>query len=261
MIRNLFNFILFCFYFNAYANENITIARSEIDYIPNEYHENGKLTGFHIELINTVCKNLDWNCNFENYPWGRAQEQVKKGKCDAISYISINDERESYAYFDKNSILSETTYAFFITKNKLEKFRFSGDIPKLAKKYNSLGLIKNYHYKDEIIKAPFQFEWSANEEASAIKLVNGRMNLFFGEVTSFHQNLKRLGYSKDIIQLKPEIYKIPVYLAFAKKLDFSKADQEKALLKSQAFAKGMQMFKRTEQYQILLNKYSNIFAN
>ena len=122
-------------------------------------------------------------------------------------------------------------------------------------------LVINYHYKDEIIKAPFQFEWSANEEASAIKLVNGRMNLFFGEVTSFHQNLKRLGYSKDIIQLKPEIYKIPVYLAFAKKLDFSKADQEKALLKSQAFAKGMQMFKRTEQYQILLNKYSNIFAN
>ena len=58
----------------------------------------GKLTGFHIELIEAVAKQTDIDVRFESVPWKRAQQMIKNGQGDAISYISKNNERSIIQY-------------------------------------------------------------------------------------------------------------------------------------------------------------------
>lgn len=65
------------------------------DYPPFEYLEQGKLTGFDIELALALSKELGKEAHFENMPFGSllAALQSKQGQV-AISTLTVTDERK-----------------------------------------------------------------------------------------------------------------------------------------------------------------------
>lgn len=72
------------------------------DYPPFEYLEQGKLTGFDIELAEALSKELGKETHFENMPFGSllAALQSKQGQV-AISTLTVTDERkQSFDFSD-----------------------------------------------------------------------------------------------------------------------------------------------------------------
>jgi polar amino acid transport system substrate-binding protein len=93
----------------------LTILRRNEDYPPDEMHIDGKLTGFHIELIQNAAKSIPLTVKFESVPWKRAIQMLKFGKADALSYVSRNSSRENYAIFIDHNILTESYYHFIMS--------------------------------------------------------------------------------------------------------------------------------------------------
>ncbi|MDP2714169.1 ABC transporter substrate-binding protein [Rheinheimera sp.] len=55
--------------------------------------------GFNAELFHLLAKNSGCEANYIEVPWGRALQLLASGELDAMSNMSHNPERDSYAYF------------------------------------------------------------------------------------------------------------------------------------------------------------------
>ncbi len=249
-------FITMLFSEFAFANTPLIIVRGDADYEPNEFTKNGKLVGLHIDTVDAVMKKLNWSYKFESYPWGRALNLIQKGEADAITYIESNPERESYAYFEPESIISEGHFSFWILNENKDKFRFSGDINSFVKNISNLGLISHYNYTDNIMKSSVYKEWNKNESIAAKKLKSKRLDVYYGEFQVFNGVVKELNLQNDLIELQPPVMNVKNYIAFSKK--GTKTEEEKQLAKkrSLAFEKALAIFKKSDEYKIILKKYN-----
>lgn len=256
MLNKFIFFILFSMFQYSFANNPIIIVRPEGNYKPNEFTINGKLVGLHIDTVAAVFKKLNWVYKFESYPWGRCLNLIHKGEADAITYIETNPERESYVYFDSNSVISEGYFSFWTLKENKEKFKFDGDINTFAKKISSLGLITNYNYEDAILKAPVFKEWNKNETIAAKKLQSKRLDVFYGQFQDFIGVLKELKLQNEIIEIQPPVMSVKNYIAFSKKITKSEEEKQLALKRSQEFAKAIAQFKKSDEYKAILKKYN-----
>ncbi len=236
-------------------SESLFIVRGDGEYPPNEFTENSKIKGVHVELIQAVLKKLKWTYKYESYPWSRAQIMAEKGDVDAISYISQNPERNKYLWFE-NSLLSESNFYFWILAKNKDKIFYDGDINKFAKSISSLGLIKGFYYQDIIIKSPFNLEYSNNENTTLQKMLKERMPVYFGEFYTFDILLKKEKQRNNFINLKPSIYVARNYIAFSKKRNKSKEEQELAHNRAISFSKELNNFKKTQEYNLILKKYN-----
>ncbi len=240
----------------AFANAPLIIVRGDADYKPNEFTKNGKLIGLHIDTVEAVMKKLNWAYKFESYPWGRALNLIQKGEADAITYIETNSERENYAYFEPESIISEGHFAFWVLKENKDKFAFDGDISSFTKKISSLGLISHYNYSDAIAKSSVFKEWNKNESTAAKKLQSKRLDAYFGEFQVFNGVLTELGIQNAIVELQPAVFKVKNYIAFSKKIGRSEEEKQLAKKRSLEFEKEIALFKKTDEYKIILKKYN-----
>lgn len=88
------------------ASQPVVILRGDGHYPPDEMLVNGELSGFHIEVIRAVARQLALEIRFESVPWARAQYMLKNGQGDALSFLAHNKERAQYAVFLPGNILS-----------------------------------------------------------------------------------------------------------------------------------------------------------
>lgn len=250
-------FSLCCFYaFSLFlhAQETITIARGEGNYFPFEYVENGKLTGLHVDLIQAVADKLGWTVKFESLPWARGLFDFKQGKYDAMSYISRTEEREAYAHFLKDNIISSTQTYPIVLAHRRNEIAFDGTLTSLNPYIIAVGA--DYRYGLPFDEASFltKYEIPTPSQEILTKLLRlERVDVIIGST----RNLLQV-YSKDEVNEIFHIFEQPVasnnnYLAFSKngnRLDIARK-----------FATALNHYRSSQAYNELLQNYKNIENN
>ncbi|MGA2152686.1 MAG: transporter substrate-binding domain-containing protein, partial [Geobacteraceae bacterium] len=60
---------------------------------PYEFIENGKPTGFNIELIRAVSETLGFDVEFRLGPWSKVRQELEQGKIDALAGMYYSPQR------------------------------------------------------------------------------------------------------------------------------------------------------------------------
>lgn len=88
------------------STKEITFATTGVSF-PGSYKENGKLTGFDVEVARAAAKKLGYKAKFVTTSFDGLFGQLTSGKADAVaSSIAITSERKQSYYFS-------SPYAFF----------------------------------------------------------------------------------------------------------------------------------------------------
>jgi polar amino acid transport system substrate-binding protein len=207
---------------------------------------NGKLTGFHIELIRGAAKILNTPVEFKTESWSRALQLVKDGDVDAISYAIKSTERNKYLHYLEDNALSEDELCFMgLASNKSQFAVYDGTLESIS--HFKISIVQNFTYSDEFDNNPsLNKQFAEDSEQILAWLFNKHTDLIVIERNVFTQVYGNL--QSNLVILTPPFLKSTNYLAFSKE-----HDKEGKLAKR--FAEAMATFKRKPEYQKLLEKY------
>ncbi|MEH6447426.1 MAG: transporter substrate-binding domain-containing protein [Oleispira sp.] len=224
----------------------LTILRGNEDYPPDEMHIDGKLTGFHIELIQNAAKSIPLTVKFESVPWKRAIQMLKFGKADALSYVSRNSSRENYAIFLNDNILTESHYHFIINSQRKEKISYQGKLKDLSP--YRIGVQRGYAYTEEFNQASFIHKTIFNSVIQMTSLIrSNRIDLAILTKAEYIAQKDDIIFNQIEI-LSPAAFSNISYLAFSKIKNINKT--------AELFAKAMKDYKASDNYKTLKNKYN-----
>lgn len=235
--------LVLCLAFTAHGGQKLTIVRGQ-DFPP--YHfldQQGKETGFLIEIITQVGKALDLEINFEQYPWSRCLHLVKTGQADAMMNLFKTRERAEFMYFLDN-ILAHEVNRFF--KLKSSPVSFTGDLASLGD--IRIGSIRNYSYGkvfDETIG--LNILRLETEKALILNLASQRCDIILGNEIVLQTLADQMETDKKIIPTGPGITNDPLYIGF------SKARKHKDLAAD--FSRELNLFKTTPAHKKILRSY------
>ncbi|HYD78655.1 MAG TPA: transporter substrate-binding domain-containing protein [Paucimonas sp.] len=129
---------------------SLSIAMEEADNRPFEYVDaQGRLTGFHVELVRAVAAELGWEVQFQRYAWKRAQALLEAGQVDAVTYIGKTPERERYAWFLPENMLHVMRVGLYVRKERAAEIRYRPPLSDMMKRWR-FGAALGYEYNDEI---------------------------------------------------------------------------------------------------------------
>jgi len=229
---------------NSFANQEIVIVRGQ-NFPPYHYiDENGKEKGFVIEIILGTIRNMELKVSFEQYPWSRCINLVKKGGADAMMNLFKTKERELFMHFENNIIAYETNSLFILADNKID---YNGDLSALRSQ--RFGTIRNYSYGKKFDLLTFPKNYQMETEKELIKsLINLRCDIIIGNKLTVQVLINQMGYKNKITRLKQGVSNDPLYIGF------SKAKGNAQLAKQ--FSKTLNEFKSSTEYKDILQKYS-----
>ena len=244
--RVLFLSILIAFMTNKSSAADLVVLRGNEDYPPDEMHIDGELTGFNIELIQNVARSISLSVEFESVPWKRAIKMLEKGERDAISYFSKNPTRDKYAIFLSGNILSETNYHFIANNNRQKEIHYNGNIKNLSQ--YAIGIQRGYYYGETFNKENFpnQFEFNSVNQLKN-SLLKNRIDLAILTMEEYQDRINNNDFTSITI-LYPALDASINYLAFSKVRNTNKH--------AELFAKAMEIYKTSEDYIALKNKYN-----
>lgn len=240
-------FLIMCL--GLYSQElpaKITVVRDCVDYPPLEFHQNGLLTGFHIEVVNEVAASLGIKIEWYEVPWSRAMKMIELGEANAISYIRKTSEREKWSLFNPNNTLSSSTFCFIIKKEMVEKIKFTGNITEIL--YGRILLvIRDFSLPESITNENPKTEIAPDMLKLLGMLEGNRADLAIINKNDYVAAFKGKPEEALFIMLEPSIKGSENYIAFSK-------TQYNAII-SEKFGKAMRAFKKTDRYAELKKKY------
>ena len=236
----------FAFITSYSAASELVILRGDEDYPPDEMHINGELTGFHIELIKNAASLISLPIRFESIPWKRAVQMLENGKGDALTYVSKNADRERYALFLNDNILSESHYHLVINSHRKNEIQYDGNIKGLIQ--YTIGVQRGYVYSEEINQSTFDNKIIFNTVDQMISLLSANRVDFAILTMAEYQAQKDTNNFKNITILSPELTSSASYIAFSKAKNTHKT--------AELFAKAMKDYKASEEYLALRLKYN-----
>lgn len=227
----------------------ITIARGIGNYAPLEMIRDGKLTGLHVDLINYAASKLGIEVEFLSLPWGKALKAFSAGDIDAISYFSYTKERAEFTYYYEGNILSDTKWVFIALEEREQNFSIDTSLAGLEDYV--IGVQEGYSYgeyfdhkddlKRNVVVDVKDLERSLNSKTHDLAIISYQEFLAF----------KEQGYFEGIISLTPALSSDSQYLAFSK----SKSGSSQLKNVAELFAKELELFKRSDDYRALLERY------
>lgn len=226
-------------------DQELIIVRGNENYPPYEYTKDHQLTGFHIELVQHVAKEIPVKAVFKNVPWKRALSMIEDGTADAITFITKTKERERFTLFLEENKLSSSYSGFIaLTGHHLSK-RYDGTLASVEDL--NIGVQLGFKYGNAFDNATniTKVELSSAEKLYST-LYAKRIDLAIISMNEFLEHQK-LGKAKGIEFLKPAFSEFTNYLAFTK----AKNTEEIA----HRFAKGFKNFRQTKTYRKLVEKY------
>lgn len=181
---------------------------------PKIFKENGALRGTYVEIITAVCKRLNVQPVFIQYPWARAVAMVKSGKVDAIFPPFKTKEREAFLYFPEEP-MSHTRNAIFARKARKITMTKLEDLQSLI-----VGVIDQYSYGPEFdrLKSTFSIDISSTEEMQINKLAHQgqvRMDVAAASEEPFKFLSRNMGHAKDFERIYV-FSETPSFVAFSK---------------------------------------------
>ncbi len=216
------------------------------DYPPYEFVEDGKLTGFHIELIRAVAQKNNLEITFERYPFKRAQQMLKTGKIDAFTYYGRTAEREKDTRYIDGNILHIAKIVYVVPKSREKEILFNGHL-ELLRDYRIVTQA-GFSYGHEFDNADYLKKYAA-PTLNGLKdlLLNGRGDLGIVYLSDFYSAYKDTDILNKFTIIDPPVLERPMYIGFSRK-----AEKDNI---SVYFADKMEEYKATEEYEALYNKY------
>ncbi|MFR9718251.1 substrate-binding periplasmic protein [Aeromonas diversa] len=193
-----------------------TLRLVTLQYPPYVYEENGQIQGAAFELVREAFHRSGYPIDVRVLPWGRALQLIESGEADGIFTLFKTPERERFADFSEE-VLLEQSVSLFVRQDAT--IAFDGDLDALAS--FRFGLVRNVSYGERFDgwlrqRPELARDLSHTGEANMNKLLRGRFDILVSNSGGAHFILARLAQQDRVRALKPEIQRIPSYLAFSK---------------------------------------------
>lgn len=193
--------------------EKMTFASPE-NIPPKVFTENGQLKGTYVDIIRAVCKRMNIEPVFVQYPWARAMIMAKNGKVDAIFPPFQTPERMEFLYFPPTPV-SHTRNSIFARKVLEIKINKLKDLTRYI-----VGINDQYSYGPEFdsIKDKLNLDLSKTEEMQINKLAHPgqrRMDVAAASEDAFLYLAQKLKF-KNEFEVVYVLSETPAYVAFSK---------------------------------------------
>ena len=188
--------ILWSMFSYAFAAEKIIAVTEEFP--PYNYTENGKLTGYSVNIVEELLKRSTLDYQMASYPWARAYQMAQRIPNVLIFTIVRTPERES-DFFWIGPVAQRKLYLFKLAS------RTDIRIDKLddAKKYR-LGVTRGDAAEDFLMANGFaaniNIDLVPNEISNLRKLLVGRIDFMSGTELSVAYLCKLLGLEESQIE-------------------------------------------------------------
>lgn len=185
-----------------------------------QQHADGNVSwqGFNAELFQLLATKAGCDANIVEVPWGRALQLLAAGELDAMSNMSHNAERDSYAYFvgphqqERILVLSNSAGAQSIT-----------DLSALLHSRQAISVMQGIYYGEQFEQTLAQQpDWSkrliyvSSSQQKLELFIAGRVQFTFEDSVNLQQLYNDGTLSRQ--QHKPlfTLHQNPVYFAFSK---------------------------------------------
>lgn len=259
MAGHILTFILAFFTFiswsaNVWSAEEkssgeISIALEDADNMPFEKvsADRTSITGFHIELINSVAESIGKKVRWVPLPWSRAIDSSYKGSVDAISYITEGNERRTNLIFIPGNELHTDRICVFMRKGYANN-KYNGTVDSLFGE--KVGIAKDYFLTQEIEQKKNKFNLMEITTVGAqlyAMLEAGRVDYVFGS----EYNLRRISSKETLKNMQSAG---PCKTGEKRYLGFSKKKPGNEALAKQ-FAEAMVKWKKKSEFKKLKTKF------
>lgn len=211
---------------------------------PYGYVEDGKTTGFEIEIFKAVADRMQIAVEFIHQPWKRCLYSVKNGRADVVISALKVKERMAYLYYPEEPI-SQSHTAFFTTVDR--PIVFNGSFENL--RHYTIGITNGFSYGLAFDNCDFLSTDPSTEARMIVrKVLLARNDLGVGNMAVIKAIAKKEKALSKIKFLMPLLHSQNLYAAF------SKARGHQAL--TLEFSITLSEFKKTADYLRIMKKFS-----
>jgi polar amino acid transport system substrate-binding protein len=229
----------------VWAQSEIIVVHGDEDYPPMEMTVGGTFSGLHADIVNAVGAKLGMKINWMGVPWKRALLMVEDGGADAITYIGKTPERETWAIFNEDNVISSAKISFVVSKENAAKVFYNGNIADFLKD-RTLLVVRGFAFGHDKIDKAMKYE--ANSMETMVHMLLGkRYDVGILNWNDFAGAFKGKPEFQELVPLSPPATELSNYIAF------SKARKNENLAKR--FSEAMKAFKKTPDYTLLMKKY------
>jgi polar amino acid transport system substrate-binding protein len=219
---------------------------------PFEYaDDSGQLTGFHVEVLRAVSRQLGWELSLERTPWKRTMLRLEHGEVQAVSYVAKSPEREAFAIFLPGNQLHKTQAALFILRSRATDIHFNVDLEQMARRWR-LGTPSGYYVNDEVaalIKRGVPIAQPTVPQSRLFRmLMANRFDAIFGSTTTLQTTKDDIPNIEQVVQRLDgsRIPGVSMYLAFSRQAPAQLAED---------FAKAYRLFRQKPEYLALAQRF------
>lgn len=194
-----------------------TLKLVTLQYPPYAFEKDGEIKGIAVEIVREAFRRMNQPVTISLHPWAAALGQTENGEADAIFTAFKTPEREKFADYSKEVLITQSISLFVKGKSNII---FDGDFEKVSQ--YAFGVVSNISYGgifDNAVKNGVITKRviSDSAEVNMQRLLEGRFDILVSNTFGALDNLQKMDAQDDVKQLKPPIQKVPSYIAFSKK--------------------------------------------
>lgn len=223
--------------------EDRVIRAAYTSWEPYTYTVDNEPMGFELEIFQSVMDKMGYRVDFVEMPWKRCLKFLQSGEVDVVISMLINKEREMFTIFPDEHI--STTDFMLIS---LEESDIQYQNPLINLKDYKIGSILGFHYGDEFDNASYLDKVEVgNSELLLELLLKKRLDLALGNRTVITNSIHKKKLTKKLVFHEPPVKSDNLYVGFSKNKAHETLTKE--------FSSVLKLFKNSDQYQVILNKY------
>lgn len=204
-------------------------------------------SGFAVELVRQVFRQMGDEVAVNLYPWERAMAMVKAGQADCIFTIYRSPVREQFLDYSHEMLAQQVVY-FFARRQDAPGFNGNLDLVKGIR----IGVARqiNYGPRFEAFRPRLVIDEASTIEQNFRKLAAGRVDLVPSNLQTAMATLA-LPAMRDVadavVRLSPPIEAVPSYIGFSRRRHLSGLRDH--------FDAELKKFAASDAYRALLEKY------
>jgi len=233
---------------HSVVSAQITMRLGTDDWAPYEFRQEKELTGYSIEVVQHVFKQMGIEiASLQLFPWARAEWMVFNGELDALFSGTKSQEREDACFFPSEA-LAQSDWVLFIRKSDVGQLKFDtfDDL-----KGKQVGVVREHAYTPEFwdfLKREKNYQEVTADAQNFQKLAANRIDYVASEYVVGMSLLSELGMTDQIVALTEHPLKSTgLFIMFSKKTVSAETVAQ--------FSEALKQFKTTPAYQEIVGKY------